>query len=241
MASNLVVVGVLLAASLIGTCRAQLKDGCKIETLRACGDDFVPYGKKTELLSSGEAFEKRCGKLQEELTCSSKFINTCMDGLAKVASTVAVAAFEEDVESICSVGSERHEGYVKAVGCMNSVGKKLNSCWKDIPRNSAKGSCEGTRQGRSPLPVLVTYTTICTTAPTSNLKPCESTGGKDFALDLLQRVFGDAVGLVCGKHKKGSDACRALPKLPALGANDRKVENYVELLVEAVSTIGVKN
>ncbi|KAH7971914.1 hypothetical protein HPB52_003707 [Rhipicephalus sanguineus] len=238
MASKLAVVGALLAASLMGVCRAQLKDGCKIETLRSCGDDFVPYGRKTEVLSSGEAFVYRCGKLQEQLTCSKKFINTCVDGLTKVAATLAVDAFEEDVESICSVGSERHEAYVEAVGCMNSVGKKLNSCWRTFRGIVQKAIV------KAPIKDVLPYTCCsyhdlvgCTD---QSLTPCESTGGKEFALDLLQRVFGDAVNLVCNKYKKGSEACKALPKLPSLGAKDRKVDNYVELLVEAAGTIGHK-
>ncbi|XP_049267144.1 uncharacterized protein LOC119373836 [Rhipicephalus sanguineus] len=198
-----------------GVCRAQLKDGCKIETLRSCGDDFVP-------------------KLQEQLTCSKKFINTCVDGLTKVAATLAVDAFEEDVESICSVGSERHEAYVEAVGCMNSVGKKLNSCWRTFRGIVQKAIV------KAPIKDVLPYTCCsyhdlvgCTD---QSLTPCESTGGKEFALDLLQRVFGDAVNLVCNKYKKGSEACKALPKLPSLGAKDRKVDNYVELLVEAAGT-----
>ncbi|XP_037274657.2 uncharacterized protein LOC119167300 [Rhipicephalus microplus] len=229
----------LLGALLIGACQAQIKAGCKLETLRACGDDFVPYGKATHLLSSGEQFQRACTTKKQQIACRIKFVHDCMEGVTKAAALVILDGFKENLDGACDEASKHHQAFEKAVGCMNSVGTKLNSCWRtfrgEVQRAVAKASTKD-----------VIFYTCCSyhelvNCADQSLTPCESSGGKRLSLNLLQAAFGDAVDLLCGEHKKGSQACKALPELPALGANDRKVENYVELLAAAASTIGRKN
>ncbi|KAK8761139.1 hypothetical protein V5799_027594 [Amblyomma americanum] len=69
------------------------------------------------------------------------------------------------------------------------------------------------------------------------LTPCEGVGAKDYTLGLLERVFGKVLKLVCVEHAPGSAACKAVPRLPPLGAQDLRIENYVELFAEAAATI----
>ncbi|KAH7941732.1 hypothetical protein HPB49_016613 [Dermacentor silvarum] len=70
------------------------------------------------------------------------------------------------------------------------------------------------------------------------LTPCEKVRGKEFTLKLMENVFGEALELVCGNYKRESEACKHLPKLPALGPKDSKLESYIELLIETATTFG---
>ncbi|KAL1419546.1 hypothetical protein MTO96_025289 [Rhipicephalus appendiculatus] len=127
----------------------------------------------------------------------------------------------------------------KAVGCMNSVGTKLNSCWRAFQGAVQKAVVKAHTKDAI-FYTCCSYHDLADCADQS-LTPCESSGEKRFALDALQGVFGDSVNLLCGEYKNGSHACKALPKLPALGAHDVKIENYLELLAAAAITIGSKN
>lgn len=73
------------------------------------------------------------------------------------------------------------------------------------------------------------------------LTQCERVGAKKLTIGLLEHVFGETLSLVCDDYTRGSHACKSQPKLPELGPTDRKVENYIELLIEAANTIGRKN
>uniref|UniRef100_A0A6M2D2T7 Putative conserved secreted protein n=1 Tax=Rhipicephalus microplus TaxID=6941 RepID=A0A6M2D2T7_RHIMP len=230
---------VLLWALLIGPCRAQLKAGCKLETLRACGDDYVPYAKTTKLHSSGENFKKSCASHKQQIACTEKFVNECMEGVTKVASLPVVRGFKENVEGICNVASKQHESFAKAVGCINSVGTELNSCWTTF-RESVRRAVLKARTNE------VIFYTCCsfqelTSCAKKPLTPCESSGGQRIALDWMDGVFRESLSLLCGDYEKGSQACKALPKLPDLSANDRKIENLIELLAEVAVAVGHKN
>ncbi|KAH9377631.1 hypothetical protein HPB48_019250 [Haemaphysalis longicornis] len=73
------------------------------------------------------------------------------------------------------------------------------------------------------------------------LAPCDSVGGKDFIVGIIETAFGSALDLLCGSHTKGSAECKALPTLPAPGPNDRRITNIVELLTEVAASIHRKN
>ncbi|KAL1428757.1 hypothetical protein MTO96_016889 [Rhipicephalus appendiculatus] len=73
------------------------------------------------------------------------------------------------------------------------------------------------------------------------LTPCESVGSRDYILRLVEEMFGGTLSLVCGRYKKGSTECNSLPELPHLGANDRRTDNMVELLLQVCGTLGRKN
>ncbi|KAH7972326.1 hypothetical protein HPB52_011120 [Rhipicephalus sanguineus] len=70
------------------------------------------------------------------------------------------------------------------------------------------------------------------------LAPCEDDGGKEFTVYLLEQVFGEMLSLVCGNNRRGSEPCKALPELPLPGPKDRKIEGYLELLLEIGNTLG---
>ncbi|KAH6926494.1 hypothetical protein HPB50_018884 [Hyalomma asiaticum] len=169
---------------------------------------------------------------RRQLECSTKFVDDCMEGLLKASFTVFMAGFKKNVEGVCSVGTKEHEDYVKAVGCMNSVGTALHSCWgtfrdslqKAISKAPSRTACHDLES-----------------CAEQSLTPCESTGGKDVFIGMLRRAFVEPINLTCDEYSKGSEACKSLPKLPALGAHDPKVESYIELLAQVAGTANHRN
>ncbi|KAH7972377.1 hypothetical protein HPB52_011540 [Rhipicephalus sanguineus] len=137
---------VLFAVPLLGKCELSLKPGCKVETLRACGDDFIPYKKGPHLHESGQEFDEGCNS------------------------------------------------YSQTVDCLYNA-----------------------------------------------LAPCKSVGAQDYMVGIVEEMFGETLNLVCGRYKKGSTECKSLPQLPRLGAKDRRLDNVVEILLEAAGTLGRKN
>uniref|UniRef100_A0A023GB79 Putative secreted protein n=1 Tax=Amblyomma triste TaxID=251400 RepID=A0A023GB79_AMBTT len=223
---------VFLVAALTGGCWAQLKPGCKVETLRACGDDYVPYGNRPHLPASGKEFEDECTKQKRQIACSVEFINDCLSGLSKTAGVLAVRSLQGIVDDICTDGSQSHKEYQKVVPCMNAAGSKLNACFQGLKSGMQKAVAKAP-------PNEVVPHTCCAYGEMVDcvgraLDTCE--GGKEFLLRIFDRAFGKVLGLVCGQHTRGSEACKALPKLPSLGPKDRKIDNYLELLAEAAAT-----
>ncbi|KAL3210751.1 hypothetical protein MRX96_036900 [Rhipicephalus microplus] len=208
---------VLLAAPLLGTCQLQLSDGCKVETLRACGEDFIPYSKGPYLHESGTELDEGCKRDKVQIPCTLNFINECTEGLSKAAALVAVKALEENIEAVCNVGSDPYKEFQRGI------------------KPSSKGSVKET-----------VHYTCCSYHDTldcisSALDPCESVGSKDFMIGVIEQMFGETLNLVCGRYTKGSDNCKSLPQLPPLDAKDRRIGNMVEVLLEAAGTIGRKN
>ncbi|KAL1467103.1 hypothetical protein MTO96_042381, partial [Rhipicephalus appendiculatus] len=74
----------------------------------------------------------------------------------------------------------------------------------------------------------------------NTLTPCKSVGSQDYMVRIVEEMFGETLTLVCGHYKKGSTQCKSLPKLPHLGAKDRRTDNIVEILLEAAGTVGRK-
>lgn len=235
MASGLCGVDVvMLWTLLIGSCRAQLKAGCKLDTLRACGDDFLPYAKKTQLESSGDEMKRSCEEQNKQITCGAKFVDDCMEGLTKAIALPVADGFKRNVEHACNETLEEHEQ--KTVSCMNTAGEKLNSCWKTLREDVQKAVI------KAPTNQVVFYT-CCSfydmvSCANQSLTPCESSSSRQQALDSLFGVYRRSQSMVCGNYTEGSQACEALPKLPDLDANDRKIENYIELLAETAIAVG---
>ncbi|XP_049526946.1 uncharacterized protein LOC125946872 [Dermacentor silvarum] len=226
----------LLAASLMGPCWAQLKAGCKVDTLQACGEDFVPYGKGTHLEVSGAPFIKNCEIYKEQIECSKKFVRECVEGVPRAAALLGLEAFQDNVEAICTVDSKQYEVYQKAIGCMNSVGAKINACFNSLHSGLEKAVV------KAPAKDIVHYA-CCSYGKLvdcfeSVLTPCEEVGGKEFTINLAEQVFGEILSLVCGNYGRGSADCKDLPKLPALGPKDRKFDGYVELVLSLANAIG---
>ncbi|XP_037501590.1 uncharacterized protein LOC125756125 [Rhipicephalus sanguineus] len=240
MAASLVFsVFVFFAVPLLGKCELTLQPGCKVETLRACGDDYIPYKNDPHLHESGQEFEEGCKKDKVQIPCTLKFINDCTIGLSKAAALVAVKALEENIEAACSVGSEAYNNYQKIIKCMNSQGAKLHKCMNDF-----QGILERAVV-KAPTKDIIHYT-CCYYAQTVDclynaLAPCKRVGAQDYMVKIAEDMFGETLNLVCGRYKKGSAECKSLPPLPRLGAKDRRLNNVVEILLEAAGTLGRKN
>ncbi|KAH6925910.1 hypothetical protein HPB50_011877 [Hyalomma asiaticum] len=220
-------------------CSAKLKAGCKVETLRACGDDYIPYGKEPRLGVPGEDFAKRCGIYKEQIACTKNFIKDCVDGASKAAALIVIETYKENVDDICNTNSKQYKAYEKAIGCLNSIGTKIQGCVKGVEENLQKAVLKAPRKD------IIAH--ICCSfgglvdCLDPVLTPCEKVGGKDFTINQVESVFAHAEKLVCGNYKRGSASCKALPKLPALGPHDRKVASYIELIIEGVDAIAPSN
>ncbi|XP_037274659.2 uncharacterized protein LOC119167304 [Rhipicephalus microplus] len=223
----------LVVAFMTGTCQAKLKDGCKFETLRACGEDYFPFGKDTHLATSGEPFVKQCATFKKQLTCSKTFAADCLEGVAKAVATLALETYKESVDEICTTDSKLNEAYHKSIGCLNSVGAKLHSCVNDLQGSLQKAVLKAPKKDLIPH-LCCSYGGLLDCAEPA-LTPCDKVGGKEFMTSLLDKVLGEVLTPLCKKYKRGSDFCKALPNLPALGPNDRKVQSFVELIIEAVN------
>ncbi|XP_037576797.2 uncharacterized protein LOC119459021 [Dermacentor silvarum] len=126
--------------------------------------------------------------------------------------------------------------YQKAVGCITYVGVKINACMNGIRSGLQKAVVKAPNQD-------ILHYACCSYGDLVDclepaLTPCEEAGGKEFTLKWMDLVFGEALNLVCGNYKRGSEACKTLPKLPALGPKDRKLEGYIELIIETATAFG---
>ncbi|KAL1419532.1 hypothetical protein MTO96_025276 [Rhipicephalus appendiculatus] len=227
----------LLVASLTGGCQAQLKDGCKMETLRRCGDDYIPFGNGISFPESGKLFTDRDELRQIE--CGLKFVDDCLKGVPKTAAFLTLNSIKEYTESVCAVGTKDHEGLRKVIGCMNSVGTKMHACMRVLKEDLQRAIV------KAPTKDVIPH--ACCSYGTAEdcvhqvLAPCKEVGADEYATAVLKQVFGRTLELVCDKYAGNSDACKSLPTLPELGPNDPKAENYVELLIRAANTIGHRN
>lgn len=226
----------LLVLFLLGMCHAYLKDGCKFETLRTCGDDYVPYFKKPRFYETAKEFHDGCKSDKDQIACTMKFVNECLKGLPQVAAVLAVTSVEEYTEDVCTVGSERYKGRQRSIQCLNSVGPKLQTCMRSAHANLERAVI------KAPAKDVIGHACCryndAHDCVAEALTPCDSVGGKEFLLGVVEQILGASLGLVCGGYEKGSDSCNALPSLPPREASDRNIENFVELLVEIAGTIG---
>lgn len=229
----------LLTVSLIGLSQGQLKGGCKKETLRACGEDYVPFAKTSHLESSGPVFVKQCETFKQQIACSNQFSKDCLDGLSKAAALLTLEAFRDNVDATCIKGSKQYEAFQNSVGCLNSVGKEINGCFKDIHESLQQSVAKAP-------PKEVIHYVCCSYGDLHGcldrtLAPCENDGGKKLITGLLEEALGEPLSLVCRNYRSGSENCKALPKLPSLGPNDHKIDGFLELLIEASKMVGRKN
>ncbi|KAH8028615.1 hypothetical protein HPB51_017833 [Rhipicephalus microplus] len=180
---------VLLVASPTGAHRTELKDGCTMDDLKKCGDDYIPYSKGGLLRMPNLQFAEGCKLIVEQINCSLDFMKSCTQQAPQAAALVVLQALKENIEDVCTVGSKAYK-----IGCWSTT-----------------------------------------------LAPCERVQGKEFALGILDDIFGEVVHLVCGRYIKTTDACKELPPLPQLGKGDQRLGTYIELVMEVAATYGRKN
>ncbi|KAH7942361.1 hypothetical protein HPB49_023451 [Dermacentor silvarum] len=226
----------LLPATLLGTCKAHLKSGCKIETLRNCGEDYVPYLKTQRMSDTPQQLAKECAKYKRQIACALHFHHDCTRGRSQAAALATIAALGENMEAVCTPGSGPNKDYLRGVKCMNYVGDKLHTCFANLKSAVQRAVF------KAPAKEALHYTCCAyhdvTECISQTLAPCHRVGATEFLVGIMERVVGTALRPACATHTKGSDACKALKPLAQLGAKDFVVDSLIELLAEAGSTIG---
>ncbi|KAL1466542.1 hypothetical protein MTO96_026580 [Rhipicephalus appendiculatus] len=91
-----------------------------METLRRCGDDYIPFGNGISFPESGKLFTDRDELRQIE--CGLKFVDDCLKGVPKTAAFLTLNSIKEYTESVCAVGTERiRSSYGTAEDCVHQV------------------------------------------------------------------------------------------------------------------------
>lgn len=224
--------GLLLASVTLGLARAQVKSGCKIQTLRDCGSDYVVYANTTRLAEAGDEFNSNCKLYLNQIACSLKFADDCLENLPKVVTTLAMKAAEEDFEAACTEGNERNELYKASIKCMNSVGAKLNSCIGGLYNGLQTAVASAPREDIVYYSCCSYHSTVeCAEAALSNCSEPDSPA-IEYITNVMERIFGQVLGLVCGAYSRGSNSCKELPQLPPLAADALRTSSLVELAVD---------
>lgn len=150
-----------------------------------------------------------------EIQCSLKYIDDCLEGTTRGTCLVVIKAAEEDFEAICTEGNDLEKLYNVSAPCGNSVGTKLNFCVRDMYHNLQKALEKADRS--QAVHHACCYFGGLLDCVDSSLDSCENSDEpKQFILGRLEHIFGEALGLVCGRHTRGSASCAALPVLPEL-------------------------
>lgn len=231
----------IVVCALLGLCSGQLKSGCKVQTLRDCGSDYVVYSNSTRLAEGGEEFDTHCQLYLKQIDCAHKFCESCLENLPRVVTILALKAAEEDFEGACTAGTERNELYKKSIKCMNSVGKELHSCIGNLYNGLQ------TAVSNAPREEIVSYA-CCTYHSTVEcvegaLAGCDDpdSPAREYITSVMERVFGQVLGLVCGPYSRGSTSCQQIPPLPPLVAGADRTSSLIELAIEVASSLRKKN
>lgn len=233
--SLLVLLGLLLRKG-----SAQLKSGCKIQELRDCGSDYVVYSNTTRLAERGQEFEHDCKLYLKQIECSKKFGERCLENIARVVTMLALNAAEEDFEAACTEGNDRNQLYMSSIKCMNSVGSKLNVCIKNLYEGLQTAVTSAQREE-------IVYYSCCSYHSTVDcveaaLAECDEpdSPAREYITTVMDRVFGQVLGLVCGPYSRGSSNCQEQPPLPPLAANVARTPSLVELAIEVATSLRKK-
>ncbi|KAL3195657.1 hypothetical protein MRX96_001786 [Rhipicephalus microplus] len=85
------------------SCQAA-KMACTLEKLRACGADYLPFGKRSQIATSGAPFVKQCRTYKEQILCSRNFVNDCLIDVFKDAAILALDSYKASIDEICTPG-----------------------------------------------------------------------------------------------------------------------------------------
>ncbi|KAL3210752.1 hypothetical protein MRX96_036901 [Rhipicephalus microplus] len=230
---------VLLVASPTGAHRTELKDGCTMDDLKKCGDDYIPYSKGGLLRMPNLQFAEGCKLIVEQINCSLDFMKSCTQQAPQAAALVVLQALKENIEDVCAVGSKAYKKFQKSVKCMELVGQRMHRCMQRFHDLIERAVMKAPVRDVIPHGCCI-YNDLVGCWSTT-LAPCERVQGKEFALGILDDIFGEVVHLVCGRYIKTTDACKELPPLPQLGKGDQRLGTYIELVMEVAATYGRKN
>ncbi|XP_075534752.1 uncharacterized protein LOC142570009 [Dermacentor variabilis] len=219
-------------ASYMGVCHCQLKPGCDKAQLRACGEDYLVYSNSTRLPEPDEPeFEAICELFRKQVACTFDFSERCLEsGLPRVVALVGMEAAGDDFEAACTKGTDEHEMYKNSIKCMNAAGIKLNQCFGVL--RDGLGDSLGAPPGRTVHYTCCTYHDFLDCMELS-VDACEpGSKAKEYLTNVMDRIYGQMLGLVCGRYTRGSTHCQALPKLPPY---DGPKQNLIDLLIEISS------
>uniref|UniRef100_A0A023GA86 Putative secreted protein n=1 Tax=Amblyomma triste TaxID=251400 RepID=A0A023GA86_AMBTT len=222
-------------------CRAQENQDCSIERLRACGSDFVLFGNATSIPDTAQKLQEACNNYTTQIACTLKYVDDCLDGTTRGTSLVAIKAAEEDFEAICTEGNDLQKQFLESAPCANAAGAALNTCIRDLYVNLQRSLDKAPRR-QTVHHACCFYGHVIDCLETA-LSGCEgSSPAKQFLLDRVDHIFGEALSLVCGTYTRGSANCAALPALPQLdqGAPE-PISNMVEYCINIIGRSGSRD
>ncbi|XP_037577209.2 uncharacterized protein LOC119459572 [Dermacentor silvarum] len=222
-------VACVFIACFLGVCRAQLKSGCKISQLHACGEDYLVYSNTTYLPEPQEdEFQANCELYTKQIACTIEFSESCLDNVPRAVALVAMEAAGDDFEAACTEGTERHDMYKSSIACMNAAGTGLNKCFGVL--RDGLGESIDAPAGRTIHYACCAYhnSLECVERALDDCDP--SSPAKEYVTNVMERIFGQVLSLVCGPYTRGSADCHTLPKLPPTAGP--KKTNLIELAIE---------
>lgn len=233
---RLLAAGLLMYTAVL--CRAQENQNCTVERLRACGTDFVLFGNATTIPDTAPKLIEACSKYTTQIECTLKYIDDCLDGTTRGTTLVATRAAEEDFEAICEEQNDLHKKFVQSAPCANAAGESINSCirklYVDLQRSLDKAPRSQTVAHAC---CFYGQSIDCIDAALSG---CEgSSPAKQFIMERIEHIFGEALDVVCGTYTRGSARCAALPVLPQLdqGAPE-PINNAAEYTINVIRRSG---
>ncbi|XP_077522123.1 uncharacterized protein LOC144133136 [Amblyomma americanum] len=228
---RLLAAGLLIYAPVL--CLAQEYENCTIERLRACGTDFVLFGNTTSMPDTELKLQEACNNYTTQIACTLKYIDDCLDGTTRGACLVAIKAAEEDFEAICTVGNNLEKQFLESAPCTNMAGIAINACIRNLYVNLQRSLDKAPPSQTVPHACCFHGQAIdCINAALSG---CEgSSPARQFLLDRIEHIFGDALELVCGTYTRGSASCAALPALPQLDQGAPEIDNAVEYTINVI-------
>lgn len=218
----------------------QVKSGCKIQTLRDCGSDYVVYSNSTRLAEGGEEFDSHCQLYLKQIDCAHQFSETCLEKLPRVVTMLALKAAEEDFEGACTEGTERNELYKKSIKCMNAAGKELHVCIGKLYEDLQTAVSNAPREDIVHYACCTYHSTVdCTEAALSDCEDPDSPA-REYITSVMERVFGQVLGLICGPYSRGSTSCQQIPPLLPLAPGADRTSSLIELAVEVAASLRKK-
>ncbi|CAN8031878.1 unnamed protein product, partial [Ixodes persulcatus] len=208
---------------------------CSLKDLRSCGTDYVPYGKATHMAETEAELGIQCETQLAQVRCTSSFAGRCLEQLPRVVGLLAYHAAEEDIEAICTPGTEMRQQYQDSVQCMNAAGGQLNVCLKTAFESFESIVANVTRKEKINY-ACCHYHNLLDCLQTA-VKDCDHTPALEFLTTVNEHIFGQVLSLVCGVHSRGSDACKKLPPLPPLAPGSADVGNFLEPIIDIANSL----
>ncbi|XP_064485740.1 uncharacterized protein LOC135398246 isoform X2 [Ornithodoros turicata] len=235
------VVHALLLMFLIAHCRAQYKDlpGCNKEALEACGTDFVLFANTTHLAEDGDKIKESCKLHLKQLECADEFCSRCLLGFSRAAALLGVRSAYDFFEEKCTESSELHRQYLRVVSCLNKAGPEIHREVTDVRLRLY--TITKTISGRDKVDyACCTYYDFHKMTADAIDSHCADPEARNFYLTLMERSFGELLGLACGEYTQGSLACKKLGKVtPLEGLKSEDARSFVGPMIDIIHSLGL--